>query len=84
MTRPETTARDPQGRFATTPRFSTINRYISDPAYRAQMDAERNRVQASIATDRDRAILANYDPANFDEEPGWVSTVRARIAGEVA
>lgn len=81
--------RNALGQFEARPRFTAINRFWTEPAYRAACDAERDREEARIATDRDRAILANYNPANFDEEPGWVSAVRARveaarIAGEVA
>ncbi len=81
--------RNALGQFEARPRLTEIERYCTDPAYRAACDAERIREQARMNAEIDRATLANYNPANFDEEPGWVSAVRARveaarIAGEVA
>ncbi len=72
--------RNPLGQFAETPRFIELQRYITDPAFKAEIDAETARQRKLVGIERDRQILANYLPENFDGEPGFVAAARARVA----
>ena len=69
--------RDVEGRFLPIPRCTTLNRYIRDPQFRAQMDALRVHEQMRLQIEMDRMALANF---KGDPETGWVSVMRDRVA----
>lgn len=41
----------------------TLGRYLSDPAYRAELNAERDQRQAAIAADLDAPLRARQEAA---------------------
>ena len=68
---------DAQHRYTAEPGCPTISRYITDPEYRAQMDALRVHEQMRLQIEMDRMALANF---KGDPETGWVSVLRERVA----
>jgi hypothetical protein len=61
-------------------RADYLRRYFADPVFRSAVDAVREREQERHHVELDRQILANFKAENFDEEPGFVSVLRERIA----
>ena len=61
-------------------RADYLRRYFADPVFRAAVDAVREREQERRHVEIDRQILANFSADNFDDEPGFVSVLRERIA----
>ncbi len=64
------------------PSFDFISRYLCEPAFRAVVDAETERMRERVHVDLDRQILAVRLAAhpNDPDEPAWVDIVRERIA----
>jgi hypothetical protein len=69
--------RNDLGQFAQVPRFDYLNRYFADAGFRAEQDAERDRYRQAQAIEMDRQLIAQF---RGEDEPGWLSAVRARVA----
>jgi hypothetical protein len=75
----ETQARDALGRFEQAPRFEFLNRYYSDPAFKAQIDAEQEAGQRRHLAKWDAEQVRQFARKDRDDEPGFVHALRARV-----
>lgn len=72
--------RDARGRWMPEERFEYLQRYFSDPVFKAEQDAEREAKQQRISIEWDAVQVRAHARANRDDEPGFVSAFRRRVA----